>query len=75
MSDGVNNILRYYNFTRAMQMQGSEGEQFTFYLVNEGSGDILVGIVSGANWRMRFRHYSNAQSPLDVSDLLRWLDE
>ncbi|MCL2406280.1 MAG: hypothetical protein FWC92_12165 [Defluviitaleaceae bacterium] len=58
-------------------MFGSMDEQFRFYVTNEGSGDILIGMAAledGTGWRMRFKHYADGQIPSSASDLLRWMD-
>ena len=73
----VNNIIGYFNFTFERQMFGSMDERFRFYVTNEGSGDILIGMAAledGTGWRMRFEHYHSSQRPASVSDLLRWMD-
>jgi len=74
----VNRIITYYGFRLATQMLGSGGERFRFYVLDEGSGDILIGIAAHEyeqNYRrMNFEHYNNRQRPLDISELLIWMD-
>jgi len=72
----INHITAYYGFSLSAQMWRSTDEQFRFYVTDEGSGDILIGITEyESDWRMKFEHFENAQSPLDRLDLFRWMEE
>ena len=73
----VNGIISRYDFVFATQTRRhSTGEQFRFYVTNEGSGDIMIGTVAyedGTGWRMRFRHFVNGSMPTDIFDLLNFM--
>jgi len=73
----VSRIITYYDFVRAQQMQRFSGERFLFYVLNEGSGDILIGIAEhepSYYWRMQFDFYENAHIPSDELVLFYWMD-
>jgi len=73
----VDRIIANYNFAFINHIQHFSGEWFWFYVLNEGSGDILVGIAeheTDYGWRMQFEHFSDGQSPLDVLLLFRWME-
>jgi len=74
----VDSIISYYNFIFADQTRRhSTGEQLRFYVANEGSGDILVGMATiedGNHWRMRFKHFAGGQMYNDILDLLRFME-
>jgi len=74
----VNRIINHYDFVFADQLRrNSTNERFRFYVTNEGSGDILIGIAAyedGAGWRMRFEHFNNGTMPLDILQLLRFME-
>jgi len=70
-------IISYYGFDLVTQMQSSSDKRYWFYAINEGSGDILIGIAAyedGSQWRMQFNHYSNGHRPSDRLDLFHWMD-
>ena len=72
----VNRIIGYYNFSLLAQMRSFESEEFRFYVLDAGSGDILVGIAVYQNqWRMKFEHFDNGQMPLDRWDIFLWMEE
>jgi len=69
-------ILDYYNFVFHRQIRSSTYEIMRFYVANEGSGSILVGIAvyeDGTNWRMSFRLFENGQVPTDVLELMAFM--
>ena len=73
----INHIVSYYGFAIANQMRRATGEHFTFYVINEGSGDILIGVAqyeNGANWRMKFTHFPDGYMPDDILDLFYWMN-
>ena len=54
-AEELNRVIRYFGFTFADQMQSSAGMRFRFYVTDEGSGDILIGIAvgeDGSQWRI-----------------------
>jgi hypothetical protein len=58
-------------------MRDSQDLLIRFYVLDDGSGDILVGTAvcaDGASWAMRFTHYKNSQAPVDVRALLRFME-
>ncbi|MCL2367257.1 MAG: hypothetical protein FWC75_09520 [Oscillospiraceae bacterium] len=73
----VTATLRYYDFSFVRAMRLSTGEQIRFYVTDEGSGDILVGVAAhedGTNWYMRFRHFAGGTMWSDVVDLLDFME-
>jgi len=80
--EDVNRIVSYYGFSLAAQMRISTEEWVWFYVLDDGSGDILVGIAAyeepgpyDSQWRMKFEHFDNGQRPIDRMDLFRWFEE
>jgi len=75
----VTHIINHYGFTFADHMRrNSTNEQFRFYVTNEGSGDILIGISTfenGTGRRMRFEHFNNGTMPLDILELLQFMEQ
>jgi len=71
----VAHILQYYNFN-FMRLIRDSGEELRFYSVDEGSGDILVGIAydSGDFLRMHFNLFGNNTVPHQVMDLLGFMN-
>jgi len=76
----VDRIIMYYGFSLVSQMIDSEGNHFWFHVLDDGSGDILIGTSvyeDGSpevdEWRMKFEHYNNGQRPLDRLALFNWL--
>ena len=47
-----------------------------FYVANEGSGDIMVGVtIENENgWQMKFIHYNNGTMPRDILELLNFIE-
>jgi len=75
-AEEVNSIIDYYGFAFFDQMRSSAGDLYRFYVTDEGSGDILIGIVTdddNSYWHMVFEHYNDGQRPLDILDLLLWM--
>jgi len=73
----VAKIIDYYGFLRSSQMRRVTGEWFLFYVLDEGSGDILVGIAeheTDNSWHMKFEHYANGHKPSDILDLFYWME-
>ncbi|MCL2353559.1 MAG: RNA polymerase sigma factor [Defluviitaleaceae bacterium] len=74
----VNGIISYYGFSSVFQIWFHASETwFWFYVVDEGSGDILIGMSSqedGSGWRLKFEHFRDATMPFDGIDLPRWMD-
>jgi len=70
-------VIAYYSFTFAMQIRSSDDMQYRFYVVNEGSGDIMIGIAvsdDGDGWKMRFTHFSNGEMPRNILELLQFME-
>ena len=76
-NEAVDQIISYYDFVLITQMHRGTGKKFWFYVTNEGSGDILIGITSledSTDWNMRFEHYPDGGKPLDSIELLQFMD-
>ena len=71
-------LINYFGFVFADQTRRhSTGEQFRFYVLDAGSGDILIGTAAyedGTDWRMRFAHFAGGKMPTDILDLLRFME-
>jgi len=71
------NLINYYGFVFADQARRhSTSEQFRFYVLDAGSGDILIGMVThedGTGWNMKFQHFAGGKMPTDIIDLLRFM--
>jgi len=75
----VYEIINYFGFVFDRNMwRHSTGELLRFYVINEGSGDILVGMATSeagnAPWRMNFKHYKNGYMPSDILELLQFIE-
>gem|GEM_PF-563169 len=71
-------IINDYDFINATQMITFTDRVLRFYLRNEGSGDILIGIAAnedGTQWIMRFDFFENAHAPQDRITLYDWMRE
>jgi len=78
-AEDVNRIIEYYGFSLATQVVDSVGDMFRFYVLDEGSGDILIGVAAyedGGGWRMKFEHFSSGhgQRPLGMFELFDWME-
>ncbi|MCL1787368.1 MAG: sigma-70 family RNA polymerase sigma factor, partial [Defluviitaleaceae bacterium] len=76
-SGDVAGIINHYGFAFVRPITSSTGETMRFYVINEGSGDILVGTevqADGTGWRMRFKHYENDVMPINILDLLDFME-
>jgi len=77
----TSHIVDYFNFMHHTTIQVSTDMQFRFYVTNEGSGDILVGIASypdGTNHRMQYEHFTGGYMPqyfTDLANLFDWMSE
>jgi len=72
----VEGIINYYGFRFATQIH-LDMLLYRFYVLNEGNGDILIGIAAyedGTSWRMRFAHFAGGQMPTDILHLLRFME-
>ena len=77
--DGIYEIINYFDFIFDRNIwRHSTGELLRFYVINEGSGDILVATATSeagnATWRMNFKHYKNGYMPSDILELLRFIE-
>jgi len=75
--EDVAGTISRFNFIFERQMRTFLGELLRFYVVNEGSGDILIGTSiheDGSGWHMRFEFFENSTMPQDIADLLLWMD-
>jgi len=76
--EDVTSILHDYDFARVDQMERASGKRYRFYIRNEGSGDILVGVGfydDGTGWHKRFALYTDGTRPVDVLDLLLFMGQ
>ena len=72
----VNRIISYYGFEFDTQIHLDMW--YRFYVLDDGSGDILIGIAAhtdGIGWRMRFTHFENGTMPLDILQLLQFMEQ
>jgi len=72
----VNRIISYYGFEFATQMHFDM--QYRFYVLDDGSGDIMIGTAThadGTGWRMRFEHFNNGTMPTDALQLLAFMEQ
>ena len=78
-AEDANRIIEYYGFFLATQMVDSVGDIFRFYVLDEGSGDILIGVAAyedDSGWRMKFEHFGSehGQRPLGMFELSDWME-
>jgi len=72
----VNRIIVYYGFEFAAQIHFDM--QYRFYVLDDGSGDIMIGIAThtdGTGWRMRFEHFVNGTMPTDILQRLQIMEQ
>jgi hypothetical protein len=72
----VNNIIARYGFVLVSEARTTLEEQYRFYVVNEGSGEIMIGVgiyEDNRPARIRFEHFQNSQRPTRITDLLDWI--
>ena len=73
----VYRVIEYYGFALVTEMRTSIVELFWFYVLDDGSGDILVGLAAyedGSNWRMQFEHFVDSQRPQDRFEMFSWME-
>jgi len=73
----VTSIINRYDFRFVTSMRNTADMLLRFYVLNEGSGDILIGTAiheDGSQWRMRFTHFAGGQMSTDIVDLLRFME-
>jgi len=71
-------IINQYGFTLVDRIIDSMGKTLRFYVLNDGSGDILVGVAAnedGSQWNMRFEHFNNRQRITDIMELFNWMEQ
>ena len=69
-------IIGYYGFAFAAQIHLDM--RYRFYALDDGSGDILIGIATdadGTSWRMRFEHFVNGKMPTDILQRLQFMEQ
>jgi len=74
----VAEIINQFGFSFIRPIRLSTDELLRFYVLDDGSGDILIGVAAyedGTGWHMRFAHYNNSQAPSDVVDLLDFMEQ
>jgi len=74
--EDVTSIIDYYGFMFATQIHMDM--RYRFYVLDDGSGDILIGMAAyadGTGWHMQFAHYVGGTMPLDMLQLLRFMEE
>ena len=72
----INNIIARYGFVRIAQVRSTLERQYSFYALNEGSGEIMIGVgiyEDGSPARIKFEHFQNRQRPTHTIDLRDWL--
>jgi len=72
----IAHIIDYYGFTFAQAIRDGD-ERHRFYTINEGSGDIMIGIANnedGFFQRMHFSHFTNGPAPTDIIELLIFME-
>ena len=77
MAGDVDSIIGYYGFELVTSMRSAADMLLRFYVLDDGSGDILIGMAAyadGTGWRMNFEHYYNSTMPLDMFDLLGFME-
>jgi len=73
----VNGIISRYGFVLDTSIRDATEKLFRFYVLNDGSGDILIGTAvheDGTGWRMRFAHFVGGRMPTDMLDLFRFME-
>ena len=73
----VTAIINYYDFRLVTHIH-LDMFLYRFYVVNEGSGDVLIGVAvheDGTDWHMRFAHFVGGQMPTDILQLLRFMGQ
>ncbi|MCL2392894.1 MAG: hypothetical protein FWC66_09890, partial [Oscillospiraceae bacterium] len=73
----VNGIISRYGFVLDTSIRDATEKLFRFYVLNDGSGDILIGTTiheDGTGWRMRFAHFTGGRMPTDMLDLFRFME-
>jgi len=74
----IEGIIRHYGFRRVTSMRNATDKLLRFYVLDEGSGDILIGMAAyedGTSWRMRFTHFVGGQMFRDMQELLRFMEQ
>ena len=72
----VNNIIARYGFVRVIQIRSAIEEQYNFYVLNEGSGEIMVGVgiyEDNRAVRIEFEHFHNRERPIRIADFIDWM--
>jgi len=65
----VASIIEYYGFADAAFVRTLTGMIYRFYVLDEGSGEIAIGIGTyedGSGWHMRFDLFAGGQLPEDI---------
>jgi len=73
----LNRTLSCYNFTLSTQLRDKKRLLFRFYVLRLNCDSILVGTAfseTNDNWQMKFKHYPHGQMPVDISDLMQWVE-
>ena len=73
----VAHIIAYYGFADRAEMETHSGITFQFYVLDDGSGDILIGTgisEDGTHWYMRFGLFASGQAPTDVMERLLFME-
>ena len=75
-AEDVSDIIDYFGFVFATHIRVDMW--YRFYVLDEGSGDILVGMSAyedGTDWQMRFKHYLDGIMPSDTLELLQFMEQ
>jgi len=77
-AQALDRTLAKCGFTLSSRLKGSKNLLFKFYILKIDNGSILVGTASsddGSSCKMKFRYYTNGQLPIDMHDLMQWVEE
>jgi len=77
-TQALDRTLAKCGFTLSSRLRDSKNLLFKFYILKIDSGNILVGTASnddGSSCKMKFRYYINGQLPIDMHDLMQWVEE
>jgi len=71
-------IIEYYGFTDTAFIQTLTGMMYRFYVLDDGSGEIAIGIGAyedGSGWHIRFDLFANGQLPTDFIQRIRFMQQ
>jgi len=77
--DDIEHIITHFGFWLSNQMRNHADHTLNFYITNEGSGDILIGIATftdnydNHHWQMNFDLFNETPRPTAPLDLLQFM--